>query len=91
MFHLSTFLCHLIVNMDDSLFRKYKTTLEKNKSDKKIIIDTVFEATNILLSEEEIVLSKKQVSFSISSAKRAKFHQARIESLLQDLGYKVSY
>ncbi len=75
--------------MDESLFVKHLIQIKKQKNSKEEVINYIKEKTGIELSGEMINISKKQISFTISSVLKQKLHQNNIIKILEEKGYVV--
>ncbi len=75
--------------MDESFFKKYAKQLEIHKSDKQEIIDIVKDISGIVLPEEMFSLSKKQITFHISSVVKQRLFQKKVIEGLEEKGYMV--
>lgn len=77
--------------MDESLFIKHLTQIKKQKNSKDEVLQHVKEKTGIELEEGMIVISKKQVSFVISSTIKQKLFQKNIIKILEEKGYTTKF
>ncbi len=73
--------------MDESLFIKHLIQIKKQKNSKEEILNYIKEKTNIELTDEMITVSKKQITFTISSVIKQKLHQKNITKVLEEKGY----
>lgn len=73
--------------MDESLFLKHFLQIKKQKNSKEEVINYIKEITNIELKEEMIIISKKQITFTVSSVLKQKLHQKNINRVLEEKGY----
>ncbi len=72
--------------MDESLFNKYINSVKKHKDNKDEIINYIKEKTGIILKEETIVISKKEIILYISSTLKHKLFQKNIKAILLEKG-----
>lgn len=75
--------------MDESLFVKHFLQIKKQKDSKEEIISFLEEKIGISCSQSEFTISKKEITFQISSVKKAKLLQKKVKELLEEKGYKV--
>lgn len=75
--------------MDESLFIKHLVQIKKQKNSKEEVINYIKEKTGIELEELNITVSKKQITFNISSTIKQKLHQKNINKVLEEKGYLV--
>ena len=73
--------------MDESLFVKHILQIKKQKNSKEELITHIKEITGIELEEGMIIISKKQITFIVSSVLKQKLHQKNITNILQEKGY----
>ncbi len=73
--------------MDENLFRKHLTNINKRKNNKEEIILHIKENTGVELDESTITLSKKIITLHISSATRQRLFQKNITEILKQKGY----
>jgi hypothetical protein len=75
--------------MDESLFKKHLTHIKHQKNKKEEIISYIKEHIKIELNETDFILSKKEITFNLSSVIRQKLFQKNIEGLLKEKGYTI--
>ena len=75
--------------MDQSLFKKHTNSLENRKNNKQEIISYIEQQTGVLLEEKNISISKKTITFHISSVVKQKLFQNKIEKLLLVKGFTL--
>ena len=75
--------------MDEGLFKKYTTQLQKRGASKKNILNLITLETGVTLHEEDIEISKKQVKITTTSTIRQKLFQKNIKKILQEKGYTL--
>lgn len=73
--------------MDEGLFKKYTKTLQERDKAKESLIAIIKEKTGIVLNEEEINISKKEVTLFISSVKKTQLLRKNIKELLEAQGF----
>jgi hypothetical protein len=72
--------------MDESLFIKHFLQIKKQKKSKEEVLNYIKEKTGIILQEEMITVSKKQIIFQISSVIKQKLFQKDIVKVLEEKG-----
>ena len=77
--------------MDNSLFSKHLLQIKKHETSKEEICLLIKEKTGIELDYEMFTVSKKQISFSISSVMKQKLHQKNIVKILEEKGYQTKF
>jgi flagellar hook-basal body complex protein FliE len=77
--------------MDESFFVKYAIQIKKQKNSKEEVIIFIKEKTGIELQQEMITVSKKQISFQISSVVKQKLFQKDIVKILEEKGYSTRF
>lgn len=77
--------------MDESFFVKYAIQIKKQKNSKEEVLLFIKERTGIELQEEMITISKKQITFTVSSIVKQRLYQKNINSLLEEKGYTVKF
>ncbi len=77
--------------MDESFFVKYAIQIKKQKNSKEEVLLFIKERTGIELQEEMITISKKQLTFTVSSIVKQRLHQKNVNSLLEEKGYTVKF
>lgn len=77
--------------MDESLFIKHALQIRKQKNSKDEIITFIKERTGIEIHEEMFSVSKKQVTFSVSSVIKQKLFQKNIIKILEEKGYITNF
>ncbi len=77
--------------MDESFFVKYAIQIKKQKNSKEEVLLFIKERTGIELQEEMITISKKQITFTVSSIVKQRLHQKNVNSLLEEKGYTVKF
>jgi hypothetical protein len=75
--------------MDNGLFNKYDTFLQQRENIVQELIIYIQETTGVLLTKEEIVLTKKSVIFQTSSVKKNVLIKKNTKDLLKKRGYIV--
>jgi hypothetical protein len=73
--------------MDESLFIKHLIQIKKQKNSKEGLLTYIKEKIGIELQEEMITISKKTVTFTVSSVIQQKLHQKNISKVLEEKGY----
>ncbi|MFA6608554.1 MAG: hypothetical protein WCT07_01435 [Candidatus Paceibacterota bacterium] len=73
--------------MDESLFKKHIINIKRRKNNKEELILFIKEKTGVDLEETMITLSKKEVSFHLSSVVKQKLFQKNIEEILKQKGF----
>lgn len=73
--------------MDEGLFKKYSSQIQKRNTFKKDIINTIKENTGILLKEDELVIIKNQIQLTVSSVVKQKLFQKNITTILELKGF----
>ena len=77
--------------MDESFFVKYAIQIKKQKNSKEEVISYIQEKTGILLEEEMVTISKKNITFQFSSVIKQKLFQKNIIQILQEKGYTSKF
>jgi hypothetical protein len=77
--------------MDESFFVKYAIQIKKQKNSKEEVLLFIKERTGIELQEEMITISKKQLTFTVSSIVKQRLYQKNVNSLLEEKGYTVKF
>lgn len=77
--------------MDESFFVKYAIQIKKQKNSKEEVLLFIKERTGIELQEEMITISKKQITFTVSSIVKQRLYQKNVNSLLEEKGYIVKF
>jgi hypothetical protein len=77
--------------MDESLFIKHFLQIKKQKKSKEEVLNYIKEKTGIILQEEMITVSKKQIIFQISSVIKQKLFQKDIVKVLEEKGYTTRF
>lgn len=77
--------------MDSSLFVKHLLQIKKQKNSKEEVLNYIKEITGIELEEEMIIISKKQITFTVSSVLKQKLHQKNINKVLEEKGYQTRF
>lgn len=77
--------------MDESFFVKYAIQIKKQKNSKEEVVVFIKDKTGIELQEEMITISKKQISFQISSVLKQKLFQKDIVKILEEKGYTTRF
>lgn len=75
--------------MDEGLFKKHILRIQVHKEGKEEMAIFLKEKTGIDFLDEEFSLSKKIVSFTVTSVKKNILCKKRIIELLQEKGYSV--
>lgn len=75
--------------MDESLFLKHVLQIKKQEKSKKEVLNCIEEITGILLNQEEIIVSKKNITIQTSSVKRSFLVQKKIQEKMKEKGYTV--
>lgn len=75
--------------MDESFFIKHLIQIKKQKNSKEELLLYIKEKTGIELEEIMITISKKIVTFTVSSVIKQKLHQKNISKILEDKGYII--
>jgi hypothetical protein len=73
--------------MDEGLFKKYSIQVQKNKDVKEDLLVYIQEKTALILTQDEITISKKVVTIQTSSVKRSLLLQKKIKEVLLEKGY----
>lgn len=73
--------------MDDSLFVKYAIQIKKQKNSKDEVLLYIKEKTGIELQEEMFTITKKQISFTVSSVMKQKLFQKDVVKVMEEKGY----
>lgn len=77
--------------MDESLFLKHFLQIKKQKDSKDEVLSYIQEKTDIVLQNEMISVSKKQITFQVSSVIKQKLFQKNINKILEEKGYVVRF
>lgn len=77
--------------MDLSLFLKHKKTLDIQEKEKVRVQMLISEAAGITLPLEQITVTSKKITLTISSVKKMSIHRAHIQDVLARDGYILSY
>ena len=77
--------------MHEGLFKKHLQQILSRTNAKQKVISFLKEKTGIDISEDEIILSKKTISFSTSSVKKAQLLQKKSKELLAEIGYTLNF
>jgi tRNA splicing endonuclease len=77
--------------MEENLFKKYKTVIDKQKNQKQTLITYIQEKTSIQLQEKDFLISKTSITFQVSSTVRSKLLQKNIYKYLIEKGYTVTF
>lgn len=75
--------------MDQGLFKKYTVQIQKNINIKEEVLMYIQEKVLVVLEQEEIAISKKNVTIQTSSVKRSLLLQRNIKEKLLEKGYTV--
>lgn len=75
--------------MDISLFNKHLKQVKKQKDDKEEIISIVKEGSGIILSQESITVSKKEIKLNTTSTIKQKLFQKNIKDILKLKGFSL--
>lgn len=76
--------------MEGGLFKKYELRIQKNKDQKKEVLDYIKEISGIDLSEKEIQLEKNKIKIQTSSAKKAHLLRTKTKEFLQEKGFLLT-
>lgn len=77
--------------MDKNLFEKYSKKIDEQKNKKEDILTLIENQTGIHLTNEEIVLENKNITFQTSSVKKTALHNKKIRDYLTERGYSISF
>jgi hypothetical protein len=77
--------------MDQSLFKKHILQIQKIKDSKEEVCLLIQEVTGVLLEQEEITISKTNITIQTSSVKKSILSQKRIKELLKEKGYELKF
>jgi len=75
--------------MDPSLFNKHLQHIQTHIDSKKELILYIQERTGIALNYKALTLSKKEVTFHLSSALKQKMFQKNITAILKEKGFNM--
>jgi hypothetical protein len=75
--------------MDEGLFKKYSIQVQKNKDVKEELFTYIQEKTSLVLTVDEMSISKKIITIQTSSVKRSLLLQRNIKAVLLEKGYVV--
>ncbi len=75
--------------MNDGLFTKYLSVIKKRQSVVQDIIEHITKESGVTLTQEEIIIEKKTISFQTSSVKKMLLKKKSIQDFLQEKGYIV--
>ena len=75
--------------MDEGLFSRYKKQIEEQKENKQDLIMYIKKYTGILLEDNEIQITKKEISLFVSSIVKQRLFQKNIEKILKERGFVV--
>lgn len=75
--------------MDQGLFKKHIINLQKIKDEKQEVLILIKEISGIELQENEVLVSKKNITLQISSVKRSFLLQKKVKELLKEKGYET--
>jgi hypothetical protein len=75
--------------MDEGLFKKYSVSIKNQQDSKKEIIEYIKEKTGVVLTSEEVSLSKKEITVFTTSVKKSRLSQKNIKALLEEKGYRL--
>lgn len=76
--------------MDEGLFAKHLRALRTHDKEKESIIVHIKNTTGITLESGDFTLTKKIISFSVSSTKKAALIKRGIDAALLEKGYTRS-
>jgi hypothetical protein len=76
--------------MDNGLFSKYKNLIVKNKELKTDLAAKIEKETGIKLTEKEITVKGRRVSFHVSSTKKTTLTLKEVERILKEEGYSLT-
>lgn len=75
--------------MDEALFKKHLTNIKKQKNNKEEIVLFIKEKIGIDIDESTFTISKKEITFNLSSVIKHKLFQNNLEELLKQKGYSL--
>lgn len=75
--------------MDQGLFSKHIRNILERNSKKKELIQFLLEKTGVCLDESEIIISKKDISFSVSSVKKSILLKKGLADLVESKGMRL--
>ena len=75
--------------MDESLFKKHLINIKKQKNNKEEIVLFIKDHIGIEIDESMFTISKKEITFNLSSVIKHKLFQKNIEELLKQKGYTL--
>lgn len=75
--------------MDEGLFKKHILRIQVHKEGKDEVLKLLEEKTGIIFSDKECIVSKKTITFTISSVQRNFLHSKKIDLFLKEKGYTI--
>lgn len=75
--------------MDESLFRKHLVKIKQHKNNKEEVLMMIKESVGIELDESMITISKKEITFSVSSTIKQLLYQKNVIPILKEKGYSI--
>jgi hypothetical protein len=75
--------------MDESLFKKHLINIKRQQDKKEEVIFYIKEKTGIEIEGKDLIISKKEITFNLSSVIRQKLFQKNLENLLKEKGYTL--
>lgn len=75
--------------MDQGLFKKHIINLQKIKDEKQEVLNLIKELSGVYLQDNEILVSKKNITIQTSSVKRSFLLQKKVKEFLKEKGYET--
>lgn len=75
--------------MDEGLFKKHILRIQVHKEGKDEVLKLLEEKTGIVFLDEECVVSKKTVTFIVTSVQKNFLHSKKVDLFLKEKGYTV--
>lgn len=75
--------------MDQNLFKKHLIQIDKQKEHKHDVISLIETITGIQLEEQQVHITKKHITLSLSSVMQSKILTTKLKNGLQEKGYTL--
>ena len=76
--------------MDQGLFKKHLLTIKTIQDTQEEVCAYIQRETGVLLNKEELHITKKTITLTISSVKRSQLLQKNIKLILEKKGYRLA-
>ncbi len=76
--------------MDQGLFKKHLLTIKTIQDTQEEVCAYIQKETGVLLNKEELHITKKTITLTISSVKRSQLLQKNIKLILEKKGYRLA-